>query len=1326
MKRAERQQLGAVIEEVRAWINTAHDVQHLAAHMPLSGQITHPEAVEELLTALRACAASGDLDEARPLLSVSWFDGRKKLQPAHEAASRLTGLHAAIKSDSSDTRLGELHKDLRDRRLHERDELARFLLYFGELGTTARKMLFEASHLPITLNDALSAEEIVAAEQIIHLVEKRAVLARRLLDGSECTSGACSASHHASKAMYHAGTALLEAGALQRVHDAASRITSRMSAEQAQLAEILDDLRAWQSAAARASADADLLPLTRNGALSEPEQAAIHAVGEVYARHVGDSSAYHPGLCEAGSCGRVHQSNAALASYYSQATRTGQGQVVVQAAARVAVQLESERVELRKVLNDLTAWRQAASQALHDAKHMPLTQVDVLSASERVSMESIDRMVGLHEDNARALLDHGEGSSSSRDDQRQSAALLWSLHADAVTNETGMQIVQAARRLSSQRQKEERRQVTLLSKVKAWPSEVDSIRETRSKASTAIIQRTHGLAKASKPLTMAGRSLWLVTLRDTDSQLVSSLTLLRDAALTAEDEVFLSTTSQTAASVTRAAEASLSSHGKCKSDSSCLRTHETIRDVYESLDTIEKGLDRLEVRTTDYPSDIDRLLEPSLGFERWLTPYRHPELLPRNLTERLRMHLDLILDAQSISDRRAAEARKAAEAVRVGDVARALRAMDLEVLRKASPDRIRVTTLEANGLHNVWDVLQFQLHRDLASVPRLGQSSAVSIAQAALRLHEAVREETPVRIDVKRKSAATLALLESLRSWDVARSFKPSDDEISLSRVLRGIFENDGKSYSRILVATRDRKQEPPPSLQDALESLLEKAVAPGHNDDIWMDFLSRPADYFGMLTELGFMTEDEKKMHGDLPEEIVEAVRAKELDRNYLTASLRAYQSFGARFALVQQKVVLGDEMGLGKTVEALAMFTHLRAKGESHFLVVCPAAVVTNWIRETTKHTRLSATRLHGPLVERKYALKTWTRIGGVAVTTYDMLPWVLRHLDVDLTCAVFDEAHYIKNPLAKRSVAAAEIMDSLRYAVLMTGTPLENSVQEFRNLIGYIRPDLSEGAPEFLASKFRKHVAPAYLRRNQEDVLTELPELVEIEEWLDMSTADENAYRQAVEAGQFMLMRRAAMLTPHSHKVARLKEIVEEAESNGRRVIVYSYFREVLQEVSQVLRGDVFGPITGSTPAAHRQALVDRFSQARHGSVLVAQITAGGVGLNIQSASVVVICEPQLKPTLESQAIARAHRMGQVHTVQVHRLLTENSVDERIRDILETKRQLFDEFARDSVIARQAPDAVDISEVELARIVVAAERERLFAENQRAAVEDKHVAE
>lgn len=125
-----------------------------------------------------------------------------------------------------------------------------------------------------------------------------------------------------------------------------------------------------------------------------------------------------------------------------------------------------------------------------------------------------------------------------------------------------------------------------------------------------------------------------------------------------------------------------------------------------------------------------------------------------------------------------------------------------------------------------------------------------------------------------------------------------------------------------------------------------------------------------------------------------------------------------------------------------------------------------------------------------------------------------------------------------------------------------------------------------------------------------------------------------------------------------------------------------------------------------------MVDQFSAAGHGAVLVSQIIAGGVGLNIQAASVVEICEPQLKPTTGWQAIARAHRMGQLETVQVHRLLSEEGVDQRITQILARKRALFDDFARVSDTAESAPEAVDVSEAALAREVIAAERGRLLS--------------
>ena len=133
-----------------------------------------------------------------------------------------------------------------------------------------------------------------------------------------------------------------------------------------------------------------------------------------------------------------------------------------------------------------------------------------------------------------------------------------------------------------------------------------------------------------------------------------------------------------------------------------------------------------------------------------------------------------------------------------------------------------------------------------------------------------------------------------------------------------------------------------------------------------------------------------------------------------------------------------------------------------------------------------------------------------------------------------------------------------------------------------------------------------------------------------------------------------------------------------------------------------------------------MIDAFSTADEGAVLVSQIVAGGVGLNIQAASVVVLCEPQLKPTTESQAIARAHRMGQVQSVQVHRLLSEGCIDERICEILARKRAIFDEFARVSDTADAAPEAVDISEAQIAREVVTAERLRLLGADSETAID------
>lgn len=196
--------------------------------------------------------------------------------------------------------------------------------------------------------------------------------------------------------------------------------------------------------------------------------------------------------------------------------------------------------------------------------------------------------------------------------------------------------------------------------------------------------------------------------------------------------------------------------------------------------------------------------------------------------------------------------------------------------------------------------------------------------------------------------------------------------------------------------------------------------------------------------------------------------------------------------------------------------------------------------------------------------------------------------------------------------------------------------------------------------------------------------------------------------------MAMRRAAYADPaKSAKLQRLRELVGEATENGLKTVVFSYFRDVLTTVRDALGDAVFGPIAGDVPAVRRQRLVDDFTAAEGPAVLLCQIESGGVGLNLQAASVVVLCEPQTKPTLEHQAVARAHRMGQVRAVQVHRLLVTDSVDDRLLRILESKTRLFDAYARRSDTAEATPDAVDVSDDGLARRIVEDEQRRLAGE-------------
>ncbi|MGJ6980677.1 DEAD/DEAH box helicase [Aestuariimicrobium soli] len=712
--------------------------------------------------------------------------------------------------------------------------------------------------------------------------------------------------------------------------------------------------------------------------------------------------------------------------------------------------------------------------------------------------------------------------------------------------------------------------------------------------------------------------------------------------------------------------------------------------------------------------DAGAILAPQVGFAADLgdgaTLYTAPQL--QLVTAAAQTLERLLADERQVRETVA----RAAKQVQRDEATSLVAQLPVDRLKDATSGHLRLNALKRAGFYTVDQVLA--AGQRVLALPGMGPTTGTRTVAAAQALWQATLDDARLRLDPHHPTPAGTTLLQALGRWEEVRTAVPASADDETRAVAEQLLAASRQQARWAVVVPQAR---PIADFEAALTRLSSYAggvwAAPQRTKraatDPWDDFRARPADYYAMLSQLGLMAEQESARTGDLPAEIVDEIRNLRLDTTHLTASLRGYQSFAARFALVQRRVIIGDEMGLGKTVEALAACAHLYAQGAQHFLVVCPAAVVTNWVREVSAKSNLPARRLHGS--SRDAELRRWIRQGGVAVTTYESLSWLEREgipAGAEPVCLVVDEAHYIKNPAAVRTSKTRELIRRSGHVILLTGTPLENRIDEFRNLVGYVRPDLVVNASELAPVQFRREVAPAYLRRNQEDVLSELPELVEVDEWMPLSPADEEHYRRAVEAGNFMAMRQAAMRAgAESEKLQRLLDIVEEAEDNDRRVLVFSNFLSVLDAVVGILPGRVFGPLTGSVSPDERQRMVDEFSQAPHGAVLVAQIVAGGVGLNIQAASVVVICEPQLKPTTEWQAIARARRMGQLESVQVHRLLSEDAVDERITDILERKSGLFSQFARISDTAGSAPEAFDISDAQLAREIVAAERARLI---------------
>jgi superfamily II DNA or RNA helicase len=431
------------------------------------------------------------------------------------------------------------------------------------------------------------------------------------------------------------------------------------------------------------------------------------------------------------------------------------------------------------------------------------------------------------------------------------------------------------------------------------------------------------------------------------------------------------------------------------------------------------------------------------------------------------------------------------------------------------------------------------------------------------------------------------------------------------------------------------------------------------------------------------------------------------------LEAVLRPYQRQGVDWLIFLRRAGLGallaDDMGLGKTLETLCAL-------EGRTLVVAPTSVLHGWIREIKRfRPSLSVALYHGPG-------RSLDAIADVTITSYAILRQDVETLTAkEWDCVVLDEAQAIKNPESQIARAAHRLDAKARIA--LTGTPVENRLEELWSQLHFLNPGILGGRSDFrdryarpiadgdeeVAARLRQRIRPFILRRLKADVAPELPPLSEIVLDCELSKEERTVYdsvraaavREVVEqlraGGNVMAaleallrLRQAAChssLVPgqqenmSSSKLETLYARLEEAVADGHKALVFSQWTSFLDRVEPGLRerGIEWERLDGST--RDRGDVVDRFQSNEGPPIMLLSLRAGGTGLNLTAADHVFLLDPWWNPAVEAQAADRAHRIGQNRPVVVHRLIARDTVEEGILKLHERKRALADAALEDS---------------------------------------------
>lgn len=447
------------------------------------------------------------------------------------------------------------------------------------------------------------------------------------------------------------------------------------------------------------------------------------------------------------------------------------------------------------------------------------------------------------------------------------------------------------------------------------------------------------------------------------------------------------------------------------------------------------------------------------------------------------------------------------------------------------------------------------------------------------------------------------------------------------------------------------------------------------------------------------------------------------------LNGNLRSYQKTGFNWLKTLDMYnfggILADDMGLGKTIQIISLLLDNKKEGNTS-IVVCPTSLYMNWESEINKFApTLRALVISGLQKEREKIIKKISKYD-VVITSYDMLKRDIElYKNLEFRFVIADEAQYIKNNNTKNALALKKLNAKTRFA--LTGTPIENSLSELWSIFDYIMPGYLYSYNKFkeyyeipivkdndymVKERLKNLIAPFVLRRIKREVLKELPEKTETIMYNEMEDEQRNIYdayladtklkiSEEMKDGEFeknrikilSLITRLRQICSHpslfidnfsggSSKLNQCMQLLEDGISSGHKILLFSGFTSMFDIITKELdkRNIKYYMLTGKTDTSARAKMVEEFNENSDIKVFLISLKAGGTGLNLIGADMVIHYDPWWNFAVQNQATDRAHRIGQKSNVQVYKLITKNTIEEKIINLQDKKKNLLDSVISD----------------------------------------------